>query len=158
VPPRRDATGRFVKGGGTMPAYVRVDGAAVAQILRDPNGPMARQLLIDGEIVRQGARRRVGVYRPRPGPTRRRRPGTLRDSIIKRLAIEGTLVVFVGSYDNVALLHHEGTVPHTILPRNAKWLVFYSERVGRVVYVKRVHHPGTRPNRYLTDALGDVGR
>lgn len=157
MPPARDAQGRFVKAGTAMPAYVRIDPAAVAQLLRDPNGPMARKLLEDGEIVKMGARRRVGVYQPRPGPTRARRPGTLRDSIIKRLAIEGTLVVYVGSYDPIALMHHEGTVPHDIVPRRATWLVFYSLRVGRVVYAKRVHHPGTRPNRYLTDSLADLG-
>lgn len=152
MPPARDASGRFISGGGVT-TYTRIDPAKVAQLLRDPNGPMARKLLEDGELVRQEAKRRVGVYRPRPGgPQRARRPGTLRDSIVKRLADEnGALVVFVGSSDPIALIHHEGTQPHEI-PGNP-WLVFWSDRAKRVVFAKKVNHPGTRPNRYLVDAL-----
>jgi hypothetical protein len=153
MPPARDASGRFVTGGGTV-TYTRIDPAKVAQLLRDPSGPMARKLLEDAELVRQEAKRRVGVYRPRPGgPRRSRRPGTLRDSIVKRMADEnGGLVVYVGSSDPIALIHHEGTVPHRI--EGNPWLVFWSDRVGRVVFARAVNHPGTRPNRYLVDALG----
>lgn len=40
----------------------------------------------------------------------------------------------------------EGTKPHVILPRKGKYLRF--EIGGRVVYTKRVNHPGSKPNPY----------
>jgi hypothetical protein len=52
------------------------------------------------------------------------------------------------------LMHHQGTRPHIIVPRRAQTLRFYSR--GRIVYSKLVHHPGTKPNRYLTDNLRRV--
>lgn len=137
---------------------------AVAELLRGDQGPVVRRLLEDGEIVKQGGRRRVGVSKPDPVPRRgrRRQPGTLRDSIVKRLVHRGTEVVCqVGSEDPIALLHHEGTQPHAIplvgeMP-DGKWLVFAWERAGgAIVHAKKVDHPGTRPNRFLTDSLADL--
>lgn len=142
---------------GTFGSYVKVDPTAVANLMRSPSGPVLRRLLEDGELVKQEAKRRVGVYRPRPyeGRARKaRRPGTLRDSIVKRLAnVDGTVGVIVGSDDPIALWHHEGTIPHLIAARNWPVLVFWSDRRGRIVTALQVHHPGTRPNRYLTDSL-----
>lgn len=132
---------------------------ALAELLRGPNGPVVRRLIEDGEIVKQGARRRVGVSKPDPVPRRgrQRRPGTLRDSIVKRVVTRGTEVVCqVGSEDPIALLHHEGTQPHPIDPVKASHLVFHWDRVGRVVYLLHVNHPGTRPNRFLIDSLADL--
>lgn len=138
-------------------AYVEIDPVALADFMRSPAGPVFREMVLAGELVKVEAKRLVGVYRPRPYEGRarqRRRPGTLRDSIVKRVGIERDMpVVYVGSADKIALLHHEGTVPHTIVPRTAPLLVFWWDRAGRVVYRRRVSHPGTRPNRYLTNAL-----
>lgn len=133
-----------------------VDPAQVNQIMRSPQGPVVRRLIEDGELVKREAKRLVGVYVPPPaGPRRARRPGTLRDSIVKRLVrkANGDVAVQVGSDDPIALWHHEGTRPHTIVPKKAPFLVFYSRRAGGVVYAKRVNHPGTQPNRYLVNAL-----
>lgn len=59
--------------------------------------------------------------------------------------------LWVGTYDSKARLHHEGTRPHVIRPTRAEFLR-YSAR-GRVVYARQVMHPGTRPNRFLTDNI-----
>lgn len=130
----------------------------VAELLRGPSGPVVRRLIEDGEVVKQGARDRVGVHEPDPwGRPKDRRPGQLRDSIVKRLVERGTEVVMqVGSEDPIALWHHEGTQPHVITPRKAPRLVFW--QAGGVRYALIVHHPGTRPNRFLTDALADLRR
>ena len=147
------------KPAGTFGSYVRLDPAGLAEVMRSPSGPFVRRLIADGELVKQEARRLVGVHRPRPGERRARRPGQLRDSIVKRLASDkGMPVVLVGSADPIALLHHEGTRPHTIRARPGGWLVFWSDRAGRTVYAKVVNHPGTRPNRYLTNALAILRR
>jgi hypothetical protein len=66
----------------------------------------------------------------------------------------GGLTAVIGSDNRIALMHHQGTRPHIIMPRRAQTLRFYSR--GRIVYSKLVHHPGTKPNRYLTDNLRRV--
>jgi hypothetical protein len=134
---------------------VRIDPREVAAFLNSESGPVFRWFVIAGDKVKAEAQRRVGVYEPPPeGPQRARRPGTLRDSIVKRVVRGGAgFVIEVGSEDEIALWHHEGTVPHVIVPVRAPRLVFWSSRAGRVVYATRVNHPGTQPNRYLTDAL-----
>lgn len=140
---------------GTFSADVVMDPAAIALLMRSPRGPVMREMMRDGQRVKREAQRRVGVYKPPPaGPRRSRRPGTLRDSIVTRMVQQGAnVVVEVGSEDEVALIHHEGTRPHTIVPKRAPRLVFWSARAGKVVIARRVNHPGTRPNRYLTDSL-----
>ncbi len=49
---------------------------------------------------------------------------------------------------------HDGTRPHLIVPRRSSVLVF--EIGGRTVFTKRVHHPGTRPNPFIRDAMEAV--
>lgn len=56
--------------------------------------------------------------------------------------------------NKIALLHHNGTRAHIITPRRQTTLRFPSR--GRIVYTKIVHHPGTKPNRFLTDPLRAV--
>lgn len=141
---------------------VVIDPQKLAELMRSPQGPVIRRLIEDGEVVKQGAQRRVGVYRPPDSYAashRTRKPGTLRDSIVKRVTSDGQgTYVEVGSADPIALLHHEGTEPHEITPSRAPRLVFFWPKVGHVVSLMRVSHPGTRPNRYLTDSLQDLRR
>ncbi len=142
---------------GTFGSYVVVDPVKLADYMRSPEGPVFRMLIEDGEIVKDEAKRLVGVYDPPDSysaANRERRPGTLRDSIVKRIVTENGLpAVLVGSDDPIALWHHEGTQPHVIVPVNKPMLVFYWKKVGGVVRALRVSHPGTQPNRFLTNAL-----
>lgn len=133
-----------------------IDSQKMAELLRGTGGPVVRRLIEDGEAVKQESQRLVGVYRlPPAGPKRARRPGTLRDSIVKRLVPGGPsgVSIEVGSADPIALIHHEGTEAHVIAARTAPRLVFYWAKAGGVVAFPLVHHPGTRPNRFLVDAL-----
>lgn len=138
---------------------VQIDPQELAQFIRSPQGPVFRAMSLAADVIKERARKRVGVYRPEPGDPfaarriARRRPGTLRDSIVKRVAPprNGLPVILVGSDDPISLIHHEGTPPHTITARRRPWLVFYSN--GHVQRRITVHHPGTKPNRYLTDSL-----
>lgn len=135
-----------------MPTYVLMHPQKLAELLRGPQGPVVRRVLEDGELVKDEAKRRVGVSQPVPGERRKRPHGQLRDTIVKRVVTQGDdVVVQVGSSDPIALLHHEGTPPHAI--HGNPLLVFFWPRVGRVVAFPRVNHPGTKPNRYLTEAL-----
>lgn len=50
-----------------------------------------------------------------------------------------------------AIYVHEGTRPHTIRPNTAKALRF--EAGGGIVFAKVVHHPGTKAQPFLRNAL-----
>lgn len=132
-------------------AEVRIDSRALADLLRGPQGPVARQIIEVAERVRQGAKQQVG-YDTDPD----RDPGVphLRDTIVKRFVTDGNgFTVIVGSNAPHALLHHEGTRPHVIRPRTARVLRFRPKGGTAFVFAREVHHPGTRPNRYLVDAM-----
>ena len=142
---------------------VRVFPQQLARLLNSPNGPVMRSLFRDGERVKQEAKREVGVWAPPPGApgwvsaNRARRPGTLRDSIVKRFVNTSRgLAVQVIAEDEIALWHHEGTRAHTIRARSKPLLVFFTG--GRTVRTVQVSHPGTAPNRFLTKAVAKVFR
>jgi hypothetical protein len=110
-------------------------------LLKNPLGPVGRSLSKRGLRVASAAKRQVGVD-----------TGALRRSISTshKRDVRGQFVK-VGSPLNYALMHHEGTKPHIITPNRSQYLVF---TVGkRVIYATSVRHPGTKPNRYLTDNL-----
>lgn len=65
--------------------------------------------------------------------------------------VSGLQQVWIGSDNNIALIHHEGTRPHAIVARNAEFLRFRVS--GRMVYTRKVMHPGTPANNYLSDNL-----
>lgn len=54
-----------------------------------------------------------------------------------------------------ALAHHEGTAPHVITPKRPGGALHWGPR-GSGITVVAVVHPGTRPNRYLLNALTAV--
>lgn len=126
-------------------AYFIKDPAGWLWLTRSPNGPFAEHMRRAGKELEIRAKKQVGVD-----------TGNLRRSIgttINYFAPRGILVT-VGSANKIALLHHEGTRAHEIRPRRAKVLRFVHRGVVR--YETRVWHPGTKPNRYLTDNLRKV--
>ena len=58
-----------------------------------------------------------------------------------------------GGQRGYAQIVTSGSRPHVIQARTAKALRFVVG--GRVVYTRRVQHPGTRPNPYLTRHLNE---
>lgn len=64
-----------------------------------------------------------------------------------------------GTRVKYAMPIHEGARAHTIRPRNPDGVLrFYWARVGYVVYLKRVNHPGVGGTPFLTSSLADVAR
>lgn len=125
-------------------AYFVADEAAMKRLMTSPDGEVGQYLTKLGQRVALLAKAQVGVD-----------TGALKRSINFRLVRSGGgLTAVIGSDNRIALMHHQGTRPHTIVPRRAQTLRFYSR--GRIVYSKLVHHPGTKPNRYLTDNLRRV--
>lgn len=49
---------------------------------------------------------------------------------------------------------HDGTKPHVIVPRNASVLAF--QVGGTTVFARRVNHPGTKAQPFLTNAAREV--
>lgn len=118
--------------------------AGYKELTKSPTGEVGRYLTIVGAKLKYLAKYQAG-----------RKTGALMNSINYRITRDSRgLVALVGSDNRVALMHHQGTRPHIIAARRAKTLRFYSH--GRIVYAQVVHHPGTRPNRYLTDNLRKV--
>jgi hypothetical protein len=119
--------------------------AGMEYLLRSSNGPIGRDLRARGLRVLGGARRQVGV-----------RTGALRASIhMRHFTDTRGQYVRVGSTLSYAKMHHEGTSPHIIKP-NRKQVLKFATR-GQIVFAHVVKHPGTRPNRYLTDNLRLAG-
>lgn len=173
MPPQRDAQGRFIKGSGSSSnprkastslgghgVRVVMDNRKLAEVLRGPSGPVARELLqLCNEAKREAVATAPVYSAPPAGPPRTRAPGTLRDSITVRIVEEGGGPVgYVGTADPVGLYVHEGTDPHRIVPRRAPRLVFWWGKVGKVVVAKGVNHPGTQPNRWIAEAVAKVMR
>ena len=111
-------------------------------MLNSPRGAVGRYLKEKGRRITAAARGQVGV-----------KTGALRGSIhMRHFRDPRGQHIKIGSALPYALAHHEGTKPHLITPNKRKSLRFYSK--GFMVFAHMVRHPGTKPNRYLTDNLG----
>lgn len=119
-------------------ADVRFDERALDRLLNQPSGDVGKHLRKIGLLIFAGANVMAG-----------RKTGDLRRKMYMVQGRKGRYQhVEVGSKSRHAYLHHEGTKPHRITPENGRLLRFNVG--GRVVYAKKVMHPGTRPNPYLT--------
>jgi hypothetical protein len=110
-------------------------------MLNNPGGMVGRYIFMKGVQIMMAAKRQVGVS-----------TGRLMQSIhVRHLRDSRGQFVRVGSDVSYAAIHHEGARPHIIVANRAQALRFSSG--GRIVYTRKVNHPGTRPNRYLSDNL-----
>ena len=111
-------------------------------LLNDPFGPVGRDLNSRARQVLRAAKAQAGVD-----------TGRLKKSMQVRnhkRTMTGQSIE-VGSPLSYALLHHNGTRPHLMVLNRDKLFRFTSG--SRVIYTQTVRHPGTEPNRYLTDNL-----
>lgn len=127
--------------------------AEIDKLLNQPTGETGRFLRRRAERLRNAAKMQAGID-----------TGRLRRSI--RVYGHGRTAmgqkIQVGSSVPYALMHHEGTKPHMIYPKNHKFLKFKPRGGSRggwnvladgSVLARKVRHPGTKPNRYLTDSV-----
>lgn len=106
-----------------------------------PSSDIGRYLAKKGLLITAAAKRQVGVN-----------TGALRASIhMRHFRDTRGQYVRIGSPLPYARLHHEGTKPHLITPNNKQVLKFVTR--GQLVITHLVRHPGTKPNRYLSDNL-----
>lgn len=126
-----------------MAYFVRHE-RAWQDMTQNPNGMIGSYFHDRGRLLENLAKRQVGV-----------RTGDLRRAIHSTISTQSYgFLVRVGAENPIAYLHHEGTKPHYIFPKTAKTLRFNHR--GKIVYAKVVRHPGTKPNRYLSDNLSKV--
>jgi len=122
-------------------ANVRFYSVVLDNFLNNPSGDVGRFLDNKGKEILALAKAKVGV-----------RTGKLRNSLhMRHMRDARGQYVWVGSKLDYALAHHEGTKPRTITPKSGKVLRFVSR--GQIVYAHSVQHPGTKANRYLSEAL-----
>lgn len=110
-------------------------------------GPIGSDLRRRGRTLQFRATRSAGV-----------RSGKLRLDIETResVRVDG-LELSVGNWNTkYARAHHEGSAPHEIVAKNAPMLKFYWAKKATWVSTKRVWHPGTKANPYLTRWLREA--
>jgi hypothetical protein len=120
---------------------VKLRKIALSNYLNSPRGEVGRYLTVRAEALIVEAKNQVGVA-----------TGELKESIHVRKhsrSVGGQYMEIGTSNVDHALMHHEGTRPHLIVRETP---MRFSSR-GRVVYTHAVAHPGTDPNRYLSDHL-----
>lgn len=139
--------------------YVRFDDAGLADLFQSPNGPVGRHVAEVGNQVRERAATKVGVSPEGHGIGASGAQQHLRDALIVRIASdEKGVVALVGVELPHAEVHHQGSQPHVIRPRNVTVLRFPSSPGGAsFVFAREVNHPGTKPNPYLVDAARELG-
>ena len=118
------------------------DGAVMADMLHGPNGMVMRSLIERATRVQLAARRQV--------QSTTRGTGRLASGIVKRPQSQGVNpLVQVGVWTvPYAIFVHEGTKPHDI--PNA---FGYGPHFGIGGRFDGKFHPGTKPNRFLTDNM-----
>jgi len=110
--------------------------------LRTMYGTVGRYIRKVGQRVSRRARAQVGVQTGRL-------KASIRMKVIRR---KGEIAVKIGGYTDYALMHHQGTRPHVITPKKAGTQLVFMKGT-RLIRTPMVMHPGTKPNRYLTDQL-----
>ena len=111
-------------------------GRRVGGALRDTINKVTRNV--------QERARREHRFTSRTGHTERSIEASTR---ISGDRVEGEVV----SRDKIAMFLMRGTKPHIIVPRRKKALRWADGQ--KFIFAKKVHHPGTRPDPFLTNAF-----
>ena len=118
--------------------HLQLDDVALNKLLNSPSGEVGKHMRRIGLEIVAGAKAMVGV-----------RTGRLRQNISMRQGLQGRVqYVEVRADTTYAYMHHEGTRPHEIRGNVGRLMRFNVG--GQMIYARRVDHPGTRPNPYLT--------
>lgn len=117
---------------------LKLDDAQIENMLNSPTGMVGKHMRKIGLQILVGAKAMAPI-----------RTGRLKKSIHMRQGLRGRVqYVEVGSDVKYAYDVHEGTKRHTIRATPGRLMRFNVG--GRVVYAKKVNHPGTRARKYLT--------
>lgn len=125
----------------------------VSTSFRLDQGRVARLLRLPGGVVDRSLRRRVARVQ-RAAETLA--PGSMGRGIRSSIRYEADGPVGTVTSTHLATIYVvNGTRPHIIRPRRPNGVLRFTVN-GRVVYAKYVNHPGTRPNRFMIEALREA--
>ena len=113
-------------------------------------GPVGSDLRRRGRTLEYRARASAGM-----------RTGKLRLDIRtkERTVVDGLQIEVGNWHTRYAAAHHQGAKPHIIVPRPDNPIQRLVFRVGgRIVFAKKVNHPGNAPNPYLSRWLHEAVR
>jgi hypothetical protein len=116
--------------------------------LNNPGGQLGIELYKRAKRVARHAKAQAPIG---SGPTAGRLKRSIR--VYRHQRYTKGQTIRIGTSVPYAKFVHEGTRPHTIVPKNPGGaLMFVPKKGGMVVITKKVNHPGIRrPNRFLTD-------
>ena len=77
--------------------------------------------------------------------------GYLASTVYKQVSDSEGIVGVAASYARVVV---EGSAPHEIRPTNGDVLAFMI--AGKMIFTPIVHHPGTKPNPFMQNALEEA--
>jgi len=80
------------------------------------------------------------------------RTGRLAQSIVKEIGNGEATIAALASHARFVMF---GTAPPDISPMNARVLAFNVG--GKLIFASLVHHPGTKPNPFMQNAVEDAG-
>ncbi len=81
------------------------------------------------------------------------RTGHLASTIYKEVGETEAVVGVAAPYAKFVVV---GTAPHEIRPVNARVLAFVNKFTNKLVFTPLVHHPGTKPNKFMEKAAKDT--
>jgi len=145
---RGSSRGRGGRGGFSFPRYdyyldkVVFTPGALDLLLNEETGTVGRHLNKIAMHIKREAIKQVG-----------KETGSLAKSIqwdYERTSTGQARRIYADH--RLAMIHHEGTRPHYIAPNDGKILKFRAKG-GSMVFTDQVLHPGTQPNRFLSDQL-----
>lgn len=128
-------------------ARVVIDRAAVQKVFRSRDGDVNKMMRRFANDARTEARN-LADQRLTQHTGRYRRSIKARVVAPTRVELEADVPY--------ALVIEKGSRRHLIVPRRARVLAF--EVNGRMVFAMRVHHPGTKAQNILRDAVKEAGR
>lgn len=133
-----------------MAPRFRADQAALYDLLFGRTGAVQLHVANKGREAEGHSRRFVGV-----------KSGDLKQTIGSRVVRSNpgyNVEVFAGNTAKTAkyvMPHHDGSRPHVIRPKRAQFLRFTVG--GKVVYARKVNHPGNRANPFLRKGAQAAG-
>lgn len=136
-----------------MPSFsIQIQG--LDQLLKDADrlGGQFPQLMYQ-TMVKSVTKVKNAARTVRPGSFKNR-SGNLRRSISGRVDSAARGVVFVGSSAPYGVYVESGTTPHMIYPTKRRFLAF--EINGKVVFARKVKHPGSRPFPFMEPAFRET--
>lgn len=126
---------------------------SVSTSFRLDQGRIARLLRLPGGVVDRSLRRRVERVQ---NAAQRLAPGTMGNGIRARIEYRDTGPHGVITSTHPATIYVvNGTRPHRIRPRRRNGVLRFTVG-GQVVYARLVNHPGTKPNRFMIEALREA--